>query len=123
MSRQFFRRAVSLEYAIVLMAVVLTFTALLLTLALSTNNRSADYSDYLARKQVLDELGDAFLDGERDLEGTYAEQIAAYSLVVEEGENSLTVCRKKEDGTAGNVLLTVITDGEGNCSRYVYGKS
>lgn len=123
MSRQFFRRAVSLEYAIVLMAVVLTFTALLLTLALSTNNRSADYSDYLAQKQVLDELGDAFLDGERDLEGTYAEQIAAYSLVVEEGENSLTVCRKKEDGTAGSVLLTVITDGEGNCSRYVYGKS
>ena len=123
MSRQFFRRAVSLEYAIVLMAVVLTFTALLLTLALSTNNRSADYSNYLAQKQVLDELGDAFLDGERDLEGTYAEQIAAYSLVVEEGENSLTVCRKKEDGTAGNVLLTVITDGEGNCSRYVYGKS
>lgn len=123
MNRQFFRRAVSLEYAIVLMAVVLTFTALLLTLALSTNNRSADYSDYLAQKQVLDELGDAFLDGERDLEGTYAEQIAAYSLVVEEGENSLTVCRKKEDGTAGSVLLTVITDGEGNCSRYVYGKS
>lgn len=123
MNRQFFRRAVSLEYAIVLMAVVLTFTALLLTLALSTNNRSADYSDYLARKQVLDELGDAFLDGERDLEGTYAEQITAYSLVVEEGENSLTVCRKKEDGTAGSVLLTVITDGEGNCSRYVYGKS
>lgn len=123
MSRQFFRRAVSLEYAIVLMAVVLTFTALLLTLALSTNNRSADYSNYLAQKQVLDELGDAFLDGERDLEGTYAEQIAAYSLVVEEGENSLTVCRKKEDGTAGSVLLTVITDGEGNCSRYVYGKS
>ena len=123
MNRQFFRRAVSLEYAIVLMAVVLTFTALLLTLALSTNNRSADYSNYLAQKQVLDELGDAFLDGERDLEGTYAEQIAAYSLVVEEGENSLTVCRKKEDGTAGNVLLTVITDGEGNCSRYVYGKS
>ena len=123
MNRQFFRRAVSLEYAIVLMAVVLTFTALLLTLALSTNNRSADYRDYLARKQVLDELGDAFLDGERDLEGTYAEQIAAYSLVVEEGENSLTVCRKKEDGTAGSVLLTVITDGEGNCSRYVYGKS
>ena len=123
MSRQFFRRAVSLEYAIVLMAVVLTFTALLLTLALSTNNRSADYSNYLARKQVLDELGDAFLDSERDLEGTYAEQIAAYSLVVEEGENSLTVCRKKEDGTAGSVLLTVITDGEGNCSRYVYGKS
>lgn len=123
MSRQFFRRAVSLEYAIVLMAVVLTFTALLLTLALSTNNRSADYSNYLAQKQVLDELGDAFLDGERNLEGTYAEQIAAYSLVVEEGENSLTVCRKKEDGTAGSVLLTVITDGEGNCSRYVYGKS
>ena len=123
MNRQFFRRAVSLEYAIVLMAVVLTFTALLLTLALSTNNRSADYSDYLAQKQVLDELGDAFLDGERDLEGTYAEKIAAYSLVVEEGENSLTVCRKKEDGTAGSVLLTVITDGEGNCSRYVYGKS
>lgn len=123
MSRQFFRRAVSLEYAIVLMAVVLTFTALLLTLALSTNNRSADYSNYLAQKQVLDELGDAFLDGERDLEGTYAEQITAYSLVVEEGENSLTVCRKKEDGTAGSVLLTVITDGEGNCSRYVYGKS
>ena len=123
MNRQFFRRAVSLEYAIVLMAVVLTFTALLLTLALSTNNRSADYRDYLAQKQVLDELGDAFLDGERDLEGTYAEQIAAYSLVVEEGENSLTVCRKKEDGTAGSVLLTVITDGEGNCSRYVYGKS
>lgn len=123
MNRQFFRRAVSLEYAIVLMAVVLTFTALLLTLALSTNNRSADYSNYLAQKQVLDELGDAFLDGERDLEGTYAEQIAAYSLVVEEGENSLTVCRKKEDGTAGSVLLTVITDGEGNCSRYVYGKS
>lgn len=123
MNRQFFRRAVSLEYAIVLMAVVLTFTALLLTLALSTNNRSADYRDYLAQKQVLDELGDAFLDGERDLEGTYAEQIVAYSLVVEEGENSLTVCRKKEDGTAGSVLLTVITDGEGNCSRYVYGKS
>ena len=123
MNRQFFRRAVSLEYAIVLMAVVLTFTALLLTLALSTNNRSADYSDYLAQKQVLDELGDAFLDGERGLEGTYAEQSAAYSLVVEEGENSLTVCRKKEDGTAGSVLLTVITDGEGNCSRYVYGKS
>lgn len=123
MNRQFFRRAVSLEYAIVLMAVVLTFTALLLTLALSTNNRSADYRDYLAQKQVLDELGDAFLDGERDLEGTYAEQIAAYSLVVDEGENSLTVCRKKEDGTAGSVLLTVITDGEGNCSRYVYGKS
>lgn len=123
MNRQFFRRAVSLEYAIVLMAVVLTFTALLLTLALSTNNRSADYSNYLAQKQVLDELGDAFLDGERDLEGTYAEQITAYSLVVEEGENSLTVCRKKEDGTAGSVLLTVITDGEGNCSRYVYGKS
>lgn len=123
MNRQFFRRAVSLEYAIVLMAVVLTFTALLLTLALSINNRSADYSDYLAQKQVLDELGDAFLDGERDLEGTYAEQIVAYSLIVEEGENSLTVCRKKEDGTAGSVLLTVITDGEGNCSRYVYGKS
>ena len=123
MNRQFFRRAVSLEYAIVLMAVVLTFTALLLTLALSTNNRSADYRDYLAQKQGLDELGDAFLDGERDLEGTYAEQIVAYSLVVEEGENSLTVCRKKEDGTAGSVLLTVITDGEGNCSRYVYGKS
>ena len=104
------------------MAVVLAFAALLLTLALSSNARADDYGNYLARKQVLDEIGEAFLAGEKDLQTAYAEQIAEYSLVLDEGESALTVSRKKTDGTAGSVLLTIVTDEEQNCLRYVYGK-
>ncbi len=122
MNRHSSRRGISIEYAIVLMAVVLAFAALLLTLALSSNARADDYGNYLARKQLLDEIGEAFLAGEKDLQTAYAEQIAEYSLVLDEGESALTVSRKKTDGTAGSVLLTIVTDEEQNCLRYVYGK-
>lgn len=114
-------RAVSLEYAVVLMAVVLVFAALLVTLAMYSHGRADDYGDYLSRKQFLDEVGEAFLDGETELASKYGDGLAEYSLILTQNETELVVSRVRGDGTAGAAVLTVRTEN-GTCIRYVYGK-
>ena len=79
------RRAVSLEYAVVLMAVVLVFAALLIALSSYSFARADDYGEYLSRKQFLDEVGESFLDGETDLASAYADGLSEHSLTLAQG--------------------------------------
>ena len=72
------RRAVSLEYAVVLMAVVLVFAALLIALSSYSFARADDYGEYLSRKQFLDEVVESFLDGETDLASVYADGLSEH---------------------------------------------
>ena len=117
------RRAVSLEYAVVLMAVVLVFAALLIALSSYSFARADDYGEYLSRKQFLDEVGESFLDGETDLASAYADGLSEHSLTLTQDETQLVISRLRSDGTAGAAVLTVVTKGETRtCIRYVYGK-
>lgn len=111
--------AFAIEYAILLMVVSVALIALLATLAFVSAEQSAGYRTYLARKQLLDEIGAAYAEGsgEAELKTAYGEKLRESGMELTVEENRLLV---RKDGSGG-VLLTVVEEG-GRIVRYVYGE-
>lgn len=116
-----FSRAFTIEYAIVLMVIVIAFTGLLLTLAIVTNNYSKAYQEYLEYKRDLDSLGEAFLGGEsiEDLKQSASSLLSQHDLSIDETEAGTLIIRH---GTNGTVALTVQLSSDGGVVRYIYGE-
>lgn len=120
-----FSRAFTIEYAIVLMVIVIAFTGLLLSLAMVTNNYSKAYQEYLDYKRDLDALGDSFISGESTVEELRKSALLAeHDLTIDAAsvEDEMLIIRH---GTNGAVALTVqlSSDDEGvRVVRYIYGE-
>lgn len=120
-----FSRAFTIEYAIVLMVIVIAFTGLLLSLAMVTNNYSKAYQEYLDYKRDLDALGDSFISGESTVEELRnSALLAEHDLTIDAAsvEEEMLIIRH---GTNGAVALTVqlSSDDEGvRVVRYIYGE-
>lgn len=120
-----FSRAFTIEYAIVLMVIVIAFTGLLLSLAMVTNNYSKAYQEYLDYKRDLDALGDSFISGESTVEELRnSALLAEHDLTIDAAsvEDEMLIIRH---GTNGAVALTVqlSSDDEGvRVVRYIYGE-
>lgn len=120
-----FSRAFTIEYAIVLMVIVIAFTGLLLSLAMVTNNYSKAYQEYLDYKRDLDALGDSFISGESTVEELRnSALLAEHDLTIDAAsvEDEMLIIRH---GTNGAVALTVqlSSDDESvRVVRYIYGE-
>ncbi len=120
-----FSRAFTIEYAIVLMVIVIAFTGLLLSLAMVTNNYSKAYQEYIDYKRDLDALGDSFISGESTVEELRnSALLAEHDLTIDAAsvEDEMLIIRH---GTNGAVALTVqlSSDDEGvRVVRYIYGE-
>lgn len=120
-----FSRAFTIEYAIVLMVIMIAFTGLLLSLAMVTNNYSKAYQEYLDYKRDLDALGDSFISGESTVEELRnSALLAEHDLTIDAAsvEDEMLIIRH---GTNGAVALTVqlSSDDEGvRVVRYIYGE-
>lgn len=120
-----FSCAFTIEYAIVLMVIVIAFTGLLLSLAMVTNNYSKAYQEYLDYKRDLDALGDSFISGESTVEELRKSALLAeHDLTIDAAsvEDEMLIIRH---GTNGAVALTVqlSSDDEGvRVVRYIYGE-
>ena len=115
-----FSRAFTIEYAIVLMVIVIAFTGLLLTLAMVTNNYSRAYEEYLEYKRDLDSLGEAFLGGEsiEDLKQSASSLLTQHDLSIDDTQAFTLVVRHGENGA---VALTVQLSADGTLLKYIYG--
>lgn len=120
-----FSRAFTIEYAIVLMVIVIAFTGLLLSLAMVTNNYSKAYQEYLEYKRDLDALGDSFISGESTVEELRnSALLAEHDLTIDAAsvEDEMLIIRH---GTNGAVALTVqlsSDDEDVRVVRYIYGE-
>lgn len=118
--RRRLRRGLTIEYAIVLMALVAAFVGLILITARLTTESAVQYRTYTERKAYLDEIGDGFL---REPETFDAEEYAGnefgftVTVAVSEDGRTLTVTRTD----SSSVALRVRVDAEGECLQYSYG--
>lgn len=117
-----FSRAFTIEYAIVLMVIVIAFTGLLLSLAMVTNNYSKAYEEYLEYKRDLDALGDSFISGESSIEELRGSALLAeHDLTIDDASVDAQMLIVRH-GTNGTVALTVQLSS-GAVVRYIYGSA
>ncbi len=115
-------RAFTIEYAIVLMVIVIAFTGLLLSLAMVTNNYSKAYEEYLEYKRDLDALGDSFIGGESTVEELRGSALLAkHDLTIDDASVDAETLIVRH-GTNGKVALTVQLSSDGAVIRYIYGE-
>lgn len=115
-------RAFTIEYAIVLMVIVIAFTGLLLSLAMVTNNYSKAYEEYLEYKRDLDTLGDSFIGGESTVEELRGSALLAeHDLTIDDASVDAETLIVRH-GTNGKVALTVQLSSDGAVIRYIYGE-
>ena len=115
-------RAFTIEYAIVLMVIVIAFTGLLLSLAMVTNNYSKAYEEYLEYKRDLDALGDSFIGGESTVEELCGSALLAeHDLTIDDASVDAETLIVRH-GTNGKVALTVQLSSDGAVIRYIYGE-
>lgn len=115
-------RAFTIEYAIVLMVIVIAFTGLLLSLAMVTNNYSKAYEEYLEYKRGLDALGDSFIGGESTVEELRGSALLAkHDLTIDDASVDAETLIVRH-GTNGKVALTVQLSSDGAVIRYIYGE-
>ncbi len=117
-----FSRAFTIEYAIVLMVIVIAFTGLLLSLAMVTNNYSKAYEEYLEYKRDLDALGDSFISGESSIEELRGSALLKeHDLTIDDASVDAQMLIVRH-GTNGTVALTVQLSS-GAVVRYIYGSA
>lgn len=107
-------RALTIEYAIIMMVLVTAFIALILSSATLVTRRATDYSEYIEVKAFLDEAAHVFLvagDKENSLV-SYMEN--SYGCEFSVSENELLVV------SSGETLLTVLLE-DGVLVAYRYG--
>lgn len=124
--RKRFARALTIEYAIVMMTIVAAFAGLVLTMATVTSDNVSDYRDYVERKAFIDEAADTYIRAraageEADLDALYGGN--EWNLRFLASDDTLTVLHGESHAT---VVLTVRmndADGDGTLEPvvYVYG--
>ena len=124
--RKRFARALTIEYAIVMMTIVAAFAGLVLTMATVTSDNVSDYRDYVERKAFVDEAADTYIRAraageEADLDALYGDNEWNLRFLV--SDDTLTVLHGESHAT---VVLTVRlddADGDGTSEPvvYVYG--
>ncbi len=122
-----FRRALTIEYAIVMMTLVAAFVALILTTASVTGEKASGYRKYTERKSFLDEVARTYIEsycgGEGDvrLEELYKDNDYNFSFTYSQDE--LYVRQGSEHATIELYVALADVDGDGvrEPVRYVYG--
>ena len=56
------KRGLTIEYVLVMMALVAAFIVLVLTTVSLTSERAGSYREYIERKALLDDIGQSFID-------------------------------------------------------------
>ena len=56
------KRGLTIEYVLVMMALVAAFIVLVLTTVSLTSERAGAYREYIERKALLDDIGQSFID-------------------------------------------------------------
>lgn len=121
-----FKRGAALGYVIALMLVIAAFTALILTVATLGVNMAGTHSDYLERKQYLDEIGKLsydilYGDNGEDLISSFDGNEYGFTVNADRDNNTLTV-NTASGGTALTIIYTQQSDGTAyELERYVYG--
>ena len=121
-----FKRGAALGYVIALMLVIAAFTALILTVATLGVNMAGTHSDYLERKQYLDEIGKLsydilYGDNAEDLISSFDGNEYGFTINTDRDNNTLTV-NTASGGTALTIIYTQQSDGTAyELERYVYG--
>lgn len=109
-----FSRALTIEYAIIMMVIVTAFIALILFSATLVSRRAANYSDYIELKAFLDETAQVYIEAQ-DKESSlnrYRDNTFGCEFTVTDAKFTV-VCR-------GKTLLTVELDS-GTLVSYRYG--
>lgn len=123
-----FKRGAALGYVIALMLVIAAFTALILTVATLGVNMAGTHSDYLERKQYLDEIGklsyDIYVTGDGMEELTIpVDNEYGFTVNTAEADGTVTITvNTASGGTALTIIYTQQSDGTAyELERYVYG--
>ena len=112
-----FKRGAALGYVIALMLVIAAFTALILTVATLGVNMAGTHSDYLERKQYLDEIGklsyDIYVTGDGTEELTIpVDNEYGFTVNTAEADGTVTITvHTASGGTALTILYTPQSDG------------
>lgn len=125
--RRALARALTIEYAIVMMTIVAAFAGLILTTATVTSDNVSGYRDYVERKAFLDDVADAYIrsycggDGQIDLEALYGDN--GYNFHFTYSADALYVRQGTEHGTVELSVRLADADGDGvrEPVAYVYG--
>lgn len=114
------KKGLTIEYAILMMALSVAFIALVLTTASISNKNAASYQNYAQRKAVLDEIGQAYItaQGAKGCLDEFAENDFGYfwrdfdkkDLVVLQGDLQLN-----------EVVLRIHLNDDGSVQLYRYG--
>ena len=116
-----FQRALTIEYAIVLMALVAAFVGLIFTIESLLTENATDYSDYIEEKKFLDEVGavyigqqgaDGCLDDYENNEFNYRFAYNSSYLLVRWGSGQATVRL--------HIMLGADADGDGQKDVEIY---
>lgn len=121
------RRALTIEYAVVMMVLVAAFVGLLLTVSALAGESSADYREYTDRKRFIDSAAQVFIDAQGGPASVEPFADNEYSIVFSATSSEFVA---RESGLGGYVLLRVVletedSDGDGVRAviSYVYGLS
>lgn len=121
------KKGLTIEYAIVMMALVAAFVGVVLTTASAASNTAGDYRRYSERKSYIDRIGDAYIRkycrGE-----TYIDMAEFnkndYNLHFSESNESLVVYWGSERSTV-ELMIRLGNDANGDglpeLFSYVYG--
>ncbi len=117
-------RALTIEYAIVMMLLVAAFVGLLLATSALVSENAADYREYTAQKRFMDDVAAVYIEqqGASGCLDPFTEN--DYDYVFSYSGSELVI---REPGLGGRVLLRVVlesTDTDGNGTlvvSYIYG--
>lgn len=120
------KRALAIEYAIVMMVLVAAFSAAVLTTATLTSQSADSYRDYTEKKRYLDSVGAAYIanrcDGASyDLDAIEGGEPFGYYL--EQYSDTLYVRSGASVDSIDLFISLQDTDGDGKLEvvRYIYG--
>ncbi len=124
--RRALARALTIEYAIVMMTIVAAFAGLVLTMATVTSGNVSDYRDYVERKAFIDEAADTYIRAraageEADLDALYGGN--EWNLRFLSTDDTLTVLHGESHATVVLTVRLADADGDGTPEpvMYVYG--
>lgn len=117
------KRALTIEYVIILMVIVTAFVAVILTSATVFTGYSVDYQNYSESKRFLDEIGTAYIEGQGASGCLDEYSDNEYNYNFEYTSTYLLVRWGTEKSTVELHIELADTDGDGvkEAVSYVYG--
>lgn len=109
------KRAVTIEYVLVMMTLVTAFVAVILTSVTVMNTSAADYRDYFTEKRFLDDVGATYIA---------AQGVSGCLNDLQDGEHSFeystTYLVVRKGGTVQLHIELADADGDGTREAVVY---